>query len=220
MRPRWAALTPLLCLLPLPSALPVAWLPPANSPGLEGRPGRCGNFSPGAGGGRGGGSRETPVPAGTAREQRGGRRRGSSGNAVGWRGAGGTRGSAEDGGLCSKSTHLLPLFILFILFHYIPRASCAGCCPAAPGEDAPAAPHLVGPRSWPGRSGAPGKAGIWVTPSKSHRVRRPLENAISKAIEVEKSDKPKEEKSVAPEEESPQKLLNHYKSRERRCFCI
>lgn len=221
MRPRWAVLTPPPCLLSLPSALPIAKLPPANSPGVEGLPGHRGNFSPGPGGWLGLGQQGDPrSAAGTAREQRGGRRRGSSGHAGGWWGAGGKWGSAEHGGLPSESTHLPLLFILFQLFHYIPRASCAGCCPAAPGEDAPAAPHLLCPRSWPGRSAAPEKAGIWVTPSKSHQVWSPPENATAEATRLEKSDKPKEEKPVAPEEESPQKLLNHYKSREWRCFCV
>lgn len=135
----------------------------------------------------------------------------------------GVRGEPRVGGRwgLTQRVNLSPAAFYFISFISL-HSTCLLCrvLPRCPGEDAPASPHLVGPRSWPGRSGAPGKAGIWVTPSKSHRVRRPPENATTKATGVERSDKPKEEKPVAPEEESPQKLLNHYKSRERQCFCI
>lgn len=97
MRPRWAVLTPPPCLLSLPSAFPIAWLPPANTPGLEGLPGRRGNSArarrlaeaEGAGRPRFRG-RDCPGAAGLEAQ-------GSSGHAGGWRGAGGTGGRQKIG---------------------------------------------------------------------------------------------------------------------------
>lgn len=63
MRPLWAVLAPPPCLLSLPSALPIAWLPPAGAPRL------LGEFSPGPGVAEAeGAGRRPPFRSGTARE--------------------------------------------------------------------------------------------------------------------------------------------------------
>lgn len=156
MRLLWAVLTPPPCLLSLPSALPIAWLPPANTPGLEGLPGRRGNFSPRPGEWqRRREQGDPPSAAGAAREQRGGRRGGSSGHAGTGRrlrGAGGTAGRREVGAYpASKpiSRCFLFYFIYFITFHVPPVPGAAplprGGCPGLPP---PRRPPLLAGAKW------------------------------------------------------------------------
>lgn len=121
MRLRWAVLTPPLCLLSLPSALPIAGLP-----GLAGLPGRRGNLSPGPGGWQRPGQQGDPpirrrdCPGAAGREARGElrpRRR--------MAGCGGTPGLGGRWGLTLRVNASPPAFY-FISFTSL-HSSCLLC---------------------------------------------------------------------------------------------
>lgn len=193
--------TPLPALLPcLPPSIPR--LPPAKAPGPEGLRGR--GFSPGPGewgepGRAPSCSRGCPGAAG--REARGEPRPPSPAPAS--QGPAGERRSVaagKRGGVCSAGQPRSPC----LSFRFIYFLSCAY-------RAAPAAPRLLGPRCRRGRSGAPGKAGIPVTPTPAPTP-PPAPNATESGVRL-KMPLPKLEERKGlmnrrrkPEEEPPQKI--------------
>lgn len=142
---------------------------------------------PGSSGAGGAGGAPAPV----ARPGRAGTRRGAEER---------SGGEARGGGVCSAGQPRSRC----LSFHFIYFLSCAY-------RAAPAAPRLRGPRCRRGRSGAPGKAGIPVTPTPAPTP-PPAPNATESGVRLKMPPPKLEERKGLmnrgrkPEEEPPQKI--------------